>query len=544
MPNKNTPFHPIIYVRGYAMTPSEIDETTADPFCGFNLGSTVYRAVSDKNRQPRKYVFESPVVRLGTEFKYCDVYEDGYDILDPEWSDDAENKLSSRSIIIYRYYEEASELLGIGKTPSIDVFAVRLGDLILRVRELVCANAENGVTPEAFRCYLVAHSMGGLVCRALLQNPKNDKKKTVKYVDKFFTYATPHNGIDMAGINAPSWLSAADMNNFNRDEMARYLDLKSEYKKTESVDWLPEELFPSAKTFCMVGTNRMDYSVALGLSRTFAGHGSDGLVRIENATLKGMKADGTVSAPCAKAFAYRAHSGFFGIVNSEEAYQNLVRFLFGDVRVDIWVDVEEIHLPAEVQEAADDGHKIGALYQFELLASPRGKLWYLTRRTAEEDSVGCLSHEEWTSAPRKNGSQFLSTVFLANRAKVNKQRRSLAYAVSLGIRVPDYEIEKKLWINQHYEGSYLFKNSIVLELEPPANENERWKVKYAWQDQGTSSANQEIDPKMLRGGKIEIAIPFGGVGSPSIRGKLRFVVSSWNPDALMDDKGNPLDPGT
>ena len=541
MPNGNTPFHPIIYVRGYAMTPSEIDETSADPFCGFNLGSTVYRAVSDKNRQPRKYVFESPVVRLGTEFNYCDVYEDGYDILDPEWNDDPDNKLGSRCIIIYRYYDEASELLGIGKTPSIDVFATKLGDLILRVRELVCANPENGVTPDAFRCYLVAHSMGGLVCRALLQNPKNDKKKMVKYVEKFFTYATPHNGIDMAGINVPSWLGAADMNNFNRDEMARYLDLKGEYKKTDSVDWLPEELFPSAKIFCMVGTNRMDYGVALGLSRTFAGHGSDGLVRIENATLKGIKADGTVSAPCAKAFAYRAHSGFFGIVNSEEAYQNLVRFLFGDVRVDIWVDVEEIHLPTEVQEASDAGHEIGALYQFELLASPRGKLWYLTRRTAEEDSVACLSHKEWTSAPRKNGSQFLSTVFLANRAKVKRDRKSLAYAVSLGIRVPDYEIEKKLWINQHYEGSYLFKNSIILELESPTGENERWKVKYAWQDQGTSSANQEIDPRTLRGGKIEIAIPFGGVGAPSIRGKLRFVVSAWNQDAVVDDKGNLLD---
>jgi hypothetical protein len=28
--------HPIIYVRGYAMSEGEIDETTADPFCGFN----------------------------------------------------------------------------------------------------------------------------------------------------------------------------------------------------------------------------------------------------------------------------------------------------------------------------------------------------------------------------------------------------------------------------------------------------------------------------------------------------------------------------
>lgn len=540
MPNKNTPYHPIIYVRGYAMTPSEIDETTADPFCGFNLGSTVYRAVSEKDRQPRKYVFESPVVRLASEFGYRDVYEDGYDILDPEWSDDPDNTLPSRSIIVYRYYDEASRLLGLGETPPMEVFSAKLGELILRVRDLVCANADNGVTKEAFRCYLVAHSMGGLVCRGLLQNPKNDKKGAAKYVDKFFTYATPHNGIDMAGINVPSWLSKGDMNNFNRERMTEYLDLKSEYKKTGDVDWIPEDLFPSERVFCMVGTNRMDYGVALGLSRTFAGHGSDGLVRIENATLKGMKVDGSLSAPCAKAFAYRAHSGFFGIVNSEEAYQNLIRFLFGDVRVDIWVDVDAFRLPQEVAQAAKDGQEISALYQFELLASPRGKLWYLTRRTAEEDSVACLTHKEWASAPKKNGSQFLSTVFLANRAKVNKKRRSLSYAVSLGVRVPDYEIEKKLWVNKHYEGSYLFRDSIVLELIPPVGQGERWKVTYAWQGQGTSTADTEIDPKAIKGGKIEIQVPFDSGTTPGMSGRLRFVISAWNADAVMDDKGEPL----
>lgn len=540
MSNKNTPFHPIIYVRGYAMTPSEIDETTADPFCGFNLGSTVYRAVVDKSRPPRKYVFESPVVRLGSEFKYCDVYEDGYDILDPEWADDPDNRLTSRSIIVYRYYDEASRLLGLGKTPDIEVFSAKLGDLILRVRDLVSANPDSGVTKETFRCYLVAHSMGGLVCRGLLQNPKNDKNGATKYVDKFFTYATPHNGIDMGGINVPKWLDTADMNNFNRERMANYLDLKAEYKKTGSVDWIPEKRFPSERIFCMVGTNRMDYEVALGLSRTFAGHGSDGLVRIENATLKGINADGTLSAPCAKAFAYRAHSGFFGIVNSEEAYQSLIRFLFGDIRVDIWADVEEIRLPHEVRQAVEAGKKISALYQIEVLASPRGKLWYLTRRTAEEDSVACLTHEEWTSAPKKYGQQFLSTVFLSNRAKVNKKRRSLAYSMTLGIRVPDYEIENKLWINKHYEGSYLYRNSIILELVPPVAKGEKWKVSYGWQGQGVKAANKEIDAKVLKGGKIEIPVPFDSKTTPGIRGQLRFVVSAWNPDAVMDDAGNPL----
>lgn len=534
MSNKHMPFYPIIYVRGYAMTPNEIDETTADPFCGFNLGSTVYRAVPQRDRQPRKFIFESPVIRLASEFNYQDVYEDGYDILDPEWSADEDNKLTSRSIIIYRYYDEASRLLGIGKTPSISVFSEKLGDLILKVRDFVCANPKNEIKPEDFRCYLVAHSMGGLVCRGLLQNPKNDKNNARQYVDKFFTYATPHDGIEMAGINIPSWLSLSDMNNFNREEIADYLDLKSVFKKTKSVAWIPENQFPSEKVFCMVGTNRTDYGAALGASRTFAGHGSDGLVRIENATLKGIKADGTPGDPCAKAFAYRSHSGYFGIVNSEESYQNLTRFLFGDVRVDILVEVDEIRLPKKIQEAANEGLKVNALYQFEMLASPRGKLWYLTRRTAEEDSVACLSHEDWVKAPTKNSQQYLSTVFLANRSRVNNRRRSLAYSVYLGIRVPDYEVERKLWVNEHYEGSYLFRNSIILEMTPPTENEIEWKVKYGWQGVGFSQADERIDPRKIRGGKVEVLIPFSSETAPGVSGKLRLVISAWNPDVAMN----------
>ena len=76
------------------------------------------------------------------------------------------------------------------------------------------------------------------------------------------------------------------------------------------------------------------------------------MARIENATLCGLKDNGQPGQPCAKAFAYRSHSGYFGIVNSEEAYQNLTRFLFGDVRVDIWVDVTDIRLPTQVQKRA------------------------------------------------------------------------------------------------------------------------------------------------------------------------------------------------
>src|SRR3954468_19800257 len=151
---------PIIYVRGYAMSRREIDETTADPFCGFNVGSTVMRATPDSKTVPRKFIFESPLVRLGTDFRYTDVYQNGTDILDPDWANaDDEQSIDRKSVVIYRYYDTSSTLLGDGKTRDIEEFAKGLDALILRVRDLTVANADNDVAKQDFRCYLVAHSM-------------------------------------------------------------------------------------------------------------------------------------------------------------------------------------------------------------------------------------------------------------------------------------------------------------------------------------------------------------------------------------------------
>ena len=55
----------------------------------------------------------------------------------------------------------------------------------------------------------------------------------------------------------------------------------------------------------------------------------------------------------------------------------------------IWLEVDAVQLPAAIV-----GKQVDALYQFELLAAPRGKRWYLTRRQAEEDSVACRSHRQ------------------------------------------------------------------------------------------------------------------------------------------------------
>ena len=54
------------------------------------------------------------------------------------------------------------------------------------------------------------------------------------YVDKVFTYATPHGGIEMMGLNAPD-LGALDkihVRNFNRAHMQKYLGLSEDAQVT------------------------------------------------------------------------------------------------------------------------------------------------------------------------------------------------------------------------------------------------------------------------------------------------------------------------
>ena len=338
------PFHPIIYVRGFAATQGEIEETVADPYMGFNIGSTKARRVWAG--EIRRFFFESPLVRLMNDHGYSDVFEDGEDLVD---SDRPGRRVPYRSVVIYRYYDEASKDFGSGDTPPIEHFARGLGRLILRLRDKVCANPRNGITPADFRFCLVAHSMGGLVCRAFLQNPALGSVEARGAVDKLFTYATPHNGIDMRIVrNIPGWMTFGDVNNFNRERMAGYLALPA------ADDVAVVRGFPPQRIFNLIGTDARDYTVAGGLSAWAAGEASDGLVRIENAATHGPGMDGNdVTSP--RAFVHRSHSGHYGIVNSEEGYQNLTRFLFGALRVDGILDIDDISLPVEVAKALQAG---------------------------------------------------------------------------------------------------------------------------------------------------------------------------------------------
>jgi hypothetical protein len=491
MPRITPPFYPIIYVRGYAMTQSEIDATVSTPYMGFNLGATKVRM--DWEGKVKRHIFESPLIRLMKDYGYEDIYSEGHEQL---------GGIPSRSVIIYRYYEEADSQLGQGKAPSIPESAAGLSDLILKVRDQVCG--DDAAARAQFKVYLVAHSMGGLVCRCFLQNPAIGTSESKQLVDKVFTYATPHNGIEMAGMNVPSFLSLWDMNNFNRDEMAKYLALPSGSKRVDSLN----DTFDTDRFFCLVGTNHKDYNVAAGMSSKLAGEMSDGLVKISNASVRG--------AP--RAFVYRSHSGPYGIVNSEEGYQNLTRFLFGDIQVDGILEVEELPLPPSVRKAHAAGKKIRASYFFESTISPRGAMTYkLTERRKETYSAILRKFDELLRVDKSaSRSPFLFSAFL--HSKNITVGRSLVFGIDLAVSTTEYEIDGFLFLDRTVPGEYLFRNTVTIRV---TRDDTGYRIHYNCSDDSWSeSAGREVekDPKGMY-------IPLKS--AKGFKGKLRLAAKSW-----------------
>ena len=342
---------PVVYVRGFAGGPSGINSAVDDPFYGFNEGSVQVRV--DGSDRPAFHQFESPLLRLMIDQGY-QLLVQGNQLAYLQGQDPG--TVPAASLWVHRFYDEfAPDLTKDPNAFSIERAAESLFELVRLVRRQTGAP----------RVFLVAHSMGGLIVRAMIQKTIPDDPEVGgrpdaarAFVDRVFTYATPHGGIEFAvGFGALeklrdlTGLAGADI--FGPARMREYLtpgkvSTKSPFDATE----MPDDGFPKDRFFCLVGTDASDYASAMGLSAKAVGARSDGLVQIDNAYVKDTP----------RALVHRSHSGRFGIVNSEEGYQNLRRFLFGDVEVK--AQLTDLRLPGTPDDDTD--------WQLEVSLSIRG----------------------------------------------------------------------------------------------------------------------------------------------------------------------------
>ena len=196
--------------------------------------------------------------------------------------------------------------------------------------------------------------------------------------------------------------------------------------------------------------------------------------RIENAYVAGSP----------RAYVNRSHSGSFGIVNSEEGYQNLVRFLFGDICATGRLDIAELPFPPEIERARKAGKKIASSYYIEATVAPRGAYTYdLTNRTIAQESAVRREYSQLFDADgnlAKNAqSPILFSVFL-DTSKI-MAGSEVAFSIEIAVSNAGYEIDGALFLKQHIPGEYLFRDTLVLFAK--RDDAGEWKLRYVWTGQ-------------------------------------------------------------
>lgn len=97
-----------------------------------------------------------------------------------------------KTLWIHRFYDPYSKTFADGGKdgrPGIFDSAKELGKLIERVREICFSDKDRD---EDRKVILIAHSMGGLICRSFMQKVIEDDAG--KVIEKVVTYGTPHGG--------------------------------------------------------------------------------------------------------------------------------------------------------------------------------------------------------------------------------------------------------------------------------------------------------------------------------------------------------------
>lgn len=271
----------------------------------------------------------------------------------------------------------------------------------------------------------------------------------------------------------------------------------------------------------------------------------------------------------------RAHSGPYGMVNSEEGFGNLSRFLFGDLRVDGDLIVQEIELPPELQvikqQAAQNNTDAGirASYSFETALRVRGERWVLTERLARDGSAIFRRYDELFPG-KKIGvelretpqivlererhrrlelfSAFLDTLLRTLGGELDivegkELHGTLGFALRLRVAVPDYEVAGSFWRRNHYEGSALLDRDFVfLAFEDPASAG-RWGL--AWGPNTADATNSQLrvvtdiipaEPRQVTSSAcrrnladaVEFWIPVMEAGPPAFSAWLRLTAHRWN----------------
>ena len=157
--------------------------------------------------------------------------------------------------------------------------------------------------------------------------------------------------------------------------------------------------------------------------------------------------------------------------------------------------------------------------------------WELHRRTVREESAVFRTFDEMF--PRTPGDKprnpHLFSVFLSAGSRVKTNRASLGFAIDLGVLVPEYEVDGFLWRDQHYAGSYLFRDTVTIEATPHTDDQGKttFAIKYGFDKKTPNRAPTKADVQNVDGGHV-CKIPLSSGSNPGLKGSLVLRATPWN----------------
>lgn len=513
MPKKlklEPPYYPIVYVRGYAMTADEREETFHDTYYGFAATS-----VEKRQAPPPDYfeadMFEGQLIRFMKmrDYGYADSVNRGIEVFPDN---------PTRSLWVCRFYDR--DYFG-EKIRSIEKHAEELRELVCKTipERLEELGVNLGPKRAEFRVILIAHSMGGLVCRTLIQNVLPQSNEDPKrWIHRLVTMGTPHRGIDLGRIPDVAERFIADRINpfdsaiFSEDQMRGYLKLGKNFDVHSLGPENGPNVFPVKRCLCIIGSDYHSY----GAVQRVVGNHSDGLVKQSRAyVVSGPKPkDGDYPDERTAFYAniHRAHSGRRGIVNSYESFENIQRFLFGNIKAQI--SFEDIKIKSPAISGVSD------FYDFEFLFSIRNSSALLHRR--QQDPCENAFRFERSEIPAQ---LLLHTAFMNSTLKEN-EKEPFSHFI-LRFRVLERRVKKQLLWDTEYPERQIYSESLEIRVgdsDPAAPGDE---LEYRWLSDAEKWKQAEpTDDAVYR-------IPLRDAGS--IVGDLVFRAGPWPDNELTRD---------
>jgi hypothetical protein len=503
------PYYPIVYVRGYAMTESEREDTFHDTYYGFAATSVEKRAAPPPDYF-RADLFEGQLIRFMklSQHAYFDATNRGLE--------DAEDN-PSRSLWVCRFYDD--DVMR-DKLRSIEEHAEDLRKLVCETipQRLKERGVDLGPGLKRYKVILIAHSMGGLVCRTLIQSllPARNEKPA-DWIHRLVTMGTPHKGIELGRI--PDFLERLilrtanpfDANIFEEKRMRQYLKLADDYPPHSLGEQNTGYAFPVKRCMCIIGSDYESYNAVQHVTGNF----SDGLVKQDRAYVVAGKPDANGKyAKEQKSYwtnVHRAHSGRRGIVNSYESFENVHRFLFGDVKAEVYLENVQLGQSAE--------KKTEYFYDLEFALSIRGTPVYLHRRQQNP----CENAIRYARAELEKKTVLLHTLFINSNLKTTASRYS---HFKLEFRINEHAVKKGFLWDQEYPAKTIYSEDLEVRVGDFDTKLPGAEVQYRWLSEGGDWRNADKAEDGFR-----IALRAAG----SVSANLFIQASPW-PDASVADK--------